>query len=84
LQRPNIHYYMPHLRQHSDALSPNVVLGQGRRGVFMVMGIPTVKREKESYLLNTLSSLLFSLTQSHRQELLIIVFVAEVNNTHTH
>lgn len=52
--------------------------------VFMVMGIPTVKREKESYLLNTLRSLLFSLTQSHRQELLIIVFVAEVTNAHTH
>lgn len=80
LQRPNIYYYMPHLRQHLDGLSPNVVLGQGRRGVFMVMGIPTVKREKESYLLNTLSSLLFSLTQSHRQELLIIVFVAETDS----
>lgn len=52
--------------------------------VFMVMGIPTVQREKESYLLNTLSSLLLSLTQSHRQELLIIVFVAEVTNTLTH
>lgn len=49
----------------------------------MVMGIPTVKREKQSYLLNTLSSLLFSLTRTHRQELLIIVFVAEVTHTHT-
>lgn len=50
----------------------------------MVMGIPTVKREKQSYLLNTLSSLLFSLTQTHRQELLIIVFIAEVTHTYTH
>uniref|UniRef100_A0A674NNC4 Alpha-1,3-mannosyl-glycoprotein 4-beta-N-acetylglucosaminyltransferase B-like n=1 Tax=Takifugu rubripes TaxID=31033 RepID=A0A674NNC4_TAKRU len=77
LQRPNIHHYLPHLRQNLDSLSPNVVLGQGRHGVFLVMGIPTVKREKQSYLMNTLSSLLFSLTQAHRQHLLIIVFVAE-------
>lgn len=32
LQRPNIHRYLPHLRQHLNSLSPNVVLGQGRHG----------------------------------------------------
>ncbi|XP_056899922.1 alpha-1,3-mannosyl-glycoprotein 4-beta-N-acetylglucosaminyltransferase B-like isoform X2 [Takifugu flavidus] len=84
LQRPNIHHYLPHLRQNLDSLSPNVVLGQGRHGVFLVMGIPTVKREKQSYLMNTLSSLLFSLTQAHRQHLLIIVFVAETDSEYVH
>uniref|UniRef100_A0A3B5M082 MGAT4 conserved region domain-containing protein n=1 Tax=Xiphophorus couchianus TaxID=32473 RepID=A0A3B5M082_9TELE len=44
----------------------------------MVLGIPTVKREKQSYLVNTLSSLLSGLTSSETQDLLIIVFVAEV------
>ncbi|XP_067454655.1 alpha-1,3-mannosyl-glycoprotein 4-beta-N-acetylglucosaminyltransferase B-like isoform X1 [Thunnus thynnus] len=77
---PNIYLYMPHLRQHPDSLVPNVVLGQGRRGVSMVLGIPTVKREKQSYLVNTLSSLLYSLTLPQRQDLLIIVFVAEVDS----
>ncbi|KAM3613429.1 uncharacterized protein V6R79_025996 [Siganus canaliculatus] len=75
----NMHLYMPHLRQHPDSLLPNVVLGQGRRGVSIVMGIPTVKREKQSYLVNTLSSLLFSLTPAQQQDLLIIVFVAEAD-----
>lgn len=28
----NIYHYMPHLRQHSDSLLPNVVLGKGRHG----------------------------------------------------
>ncbi|XP_017278575.1 alpha-1,3-mannosyl-glycoprotein 4-beta-N-acetylglucosaminyltransferase A [Kryptolebias marmoratus] len=76
---PNIYLYMPHLRQHPDSLRPNVVLGKGRRGVSIVLGIPTVKREKQSYLINTLSSLLSSLTASQSQDLLIIIFVAETN-----
>ncbi|XP_069580745.1 alpha-1,3-mannosyl-glycoprotein 4-beta-N-acetylglucosaminyltransferase A-like, partial [Brachyistius frenatus] len=62
--QPNIYLYMPHLRHHPNSLAPNVVLTQGRRGVSMVLGIPTVKREKQSYLVNTVSSLLFSLKSS--------------------
>ncbi|XP_051276808.1 alpha-1,3-mannosyl-glycoprotein 4-beta-N-acetylglucosaminyltransferase B-like isoform X1 [Dicentrarchus labrax] len=77
--QPNIYLYMPHLRQHPDSLRPNVVIGQGRRGVSMVMGIPTVKRDKQNYLVSTLSSLLYSLTSAQRQDLLIIVFVAETD-----
>ncbi|KAM7417083.1 hypothetical protein PAMA_016948 [Pampus argenteus] len=80
LHQLSIDLYMPHLRQHPDSLVPNVVLGQGRHGVSMVLGIPTVKREKQSYLINTLNSLLYSLTPSQQQDLLIIVFVAEVDS----
>ncbi|XP_070692641.1 alpha-1,3-mannosyl-glycoprotein 4-beta-N-acetylglucosaminyltransferase A isoform X2 [Pempheris klunzingeri] len=77
---PSVYVYMPHLRHHPDSLIPNIVLGQGRRGVTMVLGIPTVKREKQSYLVATLSSLLYSLTFSQRLDLLIIVFVAETDS----
>ncbi|KAM6952691.1 alpha-1,3-mannosyl-glycoprotein 4-beta-N-acetylglucosaminyltransferase B-like isoform 2-T2 [Lycodopsis pacificus] len=80
LLQPNIYLYMPHLRQHPDSLQPNIVLGQGRHGVSMVLGIPTVKREKQSYLVSTLSSLLYSLTSLQQQDLLIIVFVAETDS----
>ena len=52
--------------------------------VSIVIGIPTVKREMQSYLVNTLSSLFYSLTASQWQDLLVIVFVAEVTHTHTH
>uniref|UniRef100_A0A3P8S1R8 Alpha-1,3-mannosyl-glycoprotein 4-beta-N-acetylglucosaminyltransferase B n=1 Tax=Amphiprion percula TaxID=161767 RepID=A0A3P8S1R8_AMPPE len=82
--QPNIYLYMPHLKRHPDSLVPNVVLGRGRRGVSMVLGVPTVKREKQSYLVNTLSSLLFSLTSSQSSDLLIVVFVAEVGHMFTH
>uniref|UniRef100_A0A3P9L8S7 Alpha-1,3-mannosyl-glycoprotein 4-beta-N-acetylglucosaminyltransferase B n=1 Tax=Oryzias latipes TaxID=8090 RepID=A0A3P9L8S7_ORYLA len=77
---PNIYQYLPHLREHVDSLVPNVLLGRGRHGVSLVLGIPTVKREKQSYLVNTLSSLLFSLTASEKEDLLIIVFVAETDS----
>ncbi|XP_054879284.1 alpha-1,3-mannosyl-glycoprotein 4-beta-N-acetylglucosaminyltransferase B-like isoform X1 [Poeciliopsis prolifica] len=79
LPQASIHFYMPHLREHPDSLVPHVVLGKGRSGVSMVLGIPTVKREKQSYLVSTLSSLLSGLTSSETQELLIIVFVAETD-----
>ncbi|XP_039670336.1 alpha-1,3-mannosyl-glycoprotein 4-beta-N-acetylglucosaminyltransferase A isoform X7 [Perca fluviatilis] len=78
--QPNIYLYMPHLRQHPDSLLPNVVLGQGRRGVSLVLGIPTVKREKQNYLVSTLRSLLYGLTTLQQQDLLIIVFVAETDS----
>ncbi|KAG7241931.1 hypothetical protein INR49_024678 [Caranx melampygus] len=74
--QPNFYLYMPHLRQQPGSLKPNVVLGQGR-GVSMVLGIPTVKRDKQSYLVSTLSSLLSGLIPSQQQDLLIIIFVAE-------
>ncbi|XP_041638451.1 alpha-1,3-mannosyl-glycoprotein 4-beta-N-acetylglucosaminyltransferase A-like [Cheilinus undulatus] len=78
--QPSIYIYMPHLRHHPESLTPNIVLGQGRRGVSVVIGVPTVKREKQSYLVSTLSSLLFSLTPDQRKDILIIVFIAETDS----
>ncbi|CAJ1057965.1 alpha-1%2C3-mannosyl-glycoprotein 4-beta-N-acetylglucosaminyltransferase A [Xyrichtys novacula] len=75
--QPNIYAFLPHLAKHPESLTPNILLGQGRRGVSIVMGVPTVKREKESYLVSTLSSLLYSLTPSEKSDILIIIFVAE-------
>ncbi|XP_034545539.1 alpha-1,3-mannosyl-glycoprotein 4-beta-N-acetylglucosaminyltransferase A [Notolabrus celidotus] len=80
--QPNIYVYMPHLRRHPESLTPNIVLGQGRRGVSIVMGIPTVKREKQSYLVSTLNSLLYSLTASQKKDILIIIFVAETDSNY--
>ncbi|XP_075994801.1 alpha-1,3-mannosyl-glycoprotein 4-beta-N-acetylglucosaminyltransferase B [Genypterus blacodes] len=79
---PNVFLYLPHLVHHPDSLKPNVALGQGRHGVSMVLGIPTVKRQKQSYLVSTLNSLLFGLTPTKRQDLLIIVFVAETDSAY--
>uniref|UniRef100_A0AAY5KWM2 Alpha-1,3-mannosyl-glycoprotein 4-beta-N-acetylglucosaminyltransferase B n=1 Tax=Esox lucius TaxID=8010 RepID=A0AAY5KWM2_ESOLU len=74
---PNTYLYLPHLRDNPDGLIPHVVVGQGRTGVSLVLGIPTVKRQKQSYLVSTLNSLLFDLSPSERNDTVIIVFVAE-------
>ncbi|KFP72255.1 Alpha-1,3-mannosyl-glycoprotein 4-beta-N-acetylglucosaminyltransferase B, partial [Acanthisitta chloris] len=73
-----IYYYLPHLREHHDAIFPDIVFGQQRTGVSLVMGIPTVKREKQSYLINTLHSLLYGLSEEQKKDCVIIIFVAEV------
>ncbi|CAL9707462.1 unnamed protein product [Knipowitschia caucasica] len=78
LDKPNLFLYLPHLREHPHSLLPNRVLSQGRTGVSVVLGIPTVKRVKQSYVVATLGSLLLHLTSSQCQDLLLIVFVAEV------
>ncbi|NXK34786.1 MGT4B acetylglucosaminyltransferase, partial [Piprites chloris] len=74
-----IHYYLPHLREYENGLFPNVILGQQRTGVSLVMGIPTVKREKKNYLISTLHSLLQGLSEEQKKDCVIIIFVAEVS-----
>lgn len=47
--------------------------------VTMVMGIPTVKRPIESYLIQTLENLIENMDEREREDALIIVCIAEVN-----
>uniref|UniRef100_A0A7M4FVW5 MGAT4 family member D n=1 Tax=Crocodylus porosus TaxID=8502 RepID=A0A7M4FVW5_CROPO len=42
------------------------------------MGIPTVKREKQSYLIDTLNSLFFDASEEQKNDCVVIIFVAEV------
>ncbi len=44
----------------------------------MVIGVPTIKRERESYLMQTLTSLIDSLNEEEKDDCVIIVFVGEV------
>ena len=48
--------------------------------VSIVVGVPTIKRDKESYLTQTLTSLIDSLNDDEREECLIVVFVGEVRS----
>ncbi|XP_075357146.1 alpha-1,3-mannosyl-glycoprotein 4-beta-N-acetylglucosaminyltransferase-like protein MGAT4D isoform X1 [Mycteria americana] len=75
----NMYYYLPHLQEYEDAIFPNVIFGQQRTGVSLVIGIPTVKREKQHYLINTLHSLTYELSEEQKNDCVIIIFVAEVN-----
>ncbi|XP_066287060.1 alpha-1,3-mannosyl-glycoprotein 4-beta-N-acetylglucosaminyltransferase B-like isoform X2 [Branchiostoma lanceolatum] len=77
LQLPSIYNYMPHLREKPDALQPAFHLGQGRTGVSFVLGIPTIKREKESYLMQSLASILDGLSDEEKDDCVIVLFIGE-------
>ncbi|XP_066505231.1 alpha-1,3-mannosyl-glycoprotein 4-beta-N-acetylglucosaminyltransferase B-like [Hoplias malabaricus] len=78
--QPNALLYLSHLREHPNSLEPIVHVGQGRNGVSLVLAVPTVRRQKQSYLVNTLSSLLFDLTAEQKNDVVIVVFVAEIDS----
>ena len=46
--------------------------------VSIVIGIPHIKRDKESYLVQTLNSLIGSLSEEEKQDCILVLFVAEV------
>ena len=48
-----------------------------RTNVSFVIGIPTVKRDKQSYLIETIKSLLDNLNQDDIERVLIVIFIAE-------
>ncbi|XP_067850052.1 alpha-1,3-mannosyl-glycoprotein 4-beta-N-acetylglucosaminyltransferase B-like isoform X2 [Heptranchias perlo] len=82
VQPSNIFYYLPHLMSNEDSLHPKLLIGQGRTGVLMVMGVPTVKRESQSYLLDTLNSLIYELSPEEKKDCIIVVFIAEVEENY--
>jgi N-Acetylglucosaminyltransferase-IV (GnT-IV) conserved region. len=46
--------------------------------VSVVLGIPTVRREVQSYLLATLQNLIESMNEEEAADSLIVIFIAEV------
>nr|CAH7748873.1 unnamed protein product [Callosobruchus chinensis] len=54
-------------------------MSRNRNGVSMVMGVPTVRREKQSYLMDTLQNLVDGMTTQEADDALIVVFVGETD-----
>uniref|UniRef100_A0A674NU36 Alpha-1,3-mannosyl-glycoprotein 4-beta-N-acetylglucosaminyltransferase B n=1 Tax=Takifugu rubripes TaxID=31033 RepID=A0A674NU36_TAKRU len=79
LQLPSIFHHLPHLLNRDDSLLPAVHVGQGRTGVSIVMGVPSVKREVHSYLTDTLSSLMSELSAAEKEDCVIVVLIAEAD-----
>ncbi|XP_074865393.1 alpha-1,3-mannosyl-glycoprotein 4-beta-N-acetylglucosaminyltransferase B isoform X2 [Carettochelys insculpta] len=83
LHLPTIFHHLPHLLSKENSLQPAVHVGQGRTGVSIVMGIPSVKREVHSYLTDTLNSLISELTQQEKEDTVIVVMIAEMDEQYT-
>ncbi|XP_015602515.1 alpha-1,3-mannosyl-glycoprotein 4-beta-N-acetylglucosaminyltransferase B [Cephus cinctus] len=79
IKLPSIYNFLPHFLDDPNSLRPAFVQSKGRSGVSMVLGVPTVKREVQSYLLATLKNLLDRMTPAETTDTLIIVMVAETD-----
>lgn len=79
LQMPSIYNFMPHLLDSPSSLKPALHVSQEREKVSLVFGIPTIRREKMSYLLDTLASLLDGMSQESKDDSVIVVFIGETN-----
>ena len=80
LSPPNIHSFLPHVASRPDSLVPAFKLAKRpRHQVSMVLGVPTVKRDHQSYLHVTLKSLIDNMEREEEADALIIVFVAETD-----
>ncbi|EPQ06951.1 Alpha-1,3-mannosyl-glycoprotein 4-beta-N-acetylglucosaminyltransferase B [Myotis brandtii] len=77
LHLPTVFHHLPHLLAQESSLQPAVRVGQGRTGVSVVMGIPSVRREVHSYLTDTLHSLISELSPQEKEDSVIVVLIAE-------
>ncbi|XP_055350053.1 alpha-1,3-mannosyl-glycoprotein 4-beta-N-acetylglucosaminyltransferase B-like [Paramacrobiotus metropolitanus] len=81
LSLPTVLQRMPHLLAKPDALVPRRLIGKGRTGVSVVIGIPTVRRSSaHSYLEETLDSLLRIEDSKLETDVLVIVMAADITN----
>lgn len=78
LRLPSSFHFLPHLLDDPSSLRLRYLLSKGRNGVSVVLGIPTVRREKQSYLMDTLQNLVDGMTTEEAEDSLIVIFVAEV------
>lgn len=74
--------YLKHLQNKHDMLSPSfrrqtTNKNYLRTNVSFIIGIPTVKRDKQSYLIETIKSLIDNLNNDDIERLLIVIFIAE-------
>ena len=74
--------YLKHLDGKRDMLSPSfrrqtTDLSLLRKNVSFIIGIPTIKREKQTYLVETIKSLIDNLNIEDMKRLLIVIFIAE-------
>ncbi|XP_058793079.1 alpha-1,3-mannosyl-glycoprotein 4-beta-N-acetylglucosaminyltransferase B [Phymastichus coffea] len=79
LKLPTVYNFLPHLLNDPNSIRPAFIHSKGRTGVSMVLGIPTVKREVQSYLMATLKNLLDRMSPVETSDTLIVVLIAETD-----
>lgn len=80
LRLPSTFHFLPHLLDDPSSLRLGYLMSKGRTGVSVVLGIPTVRRERQSYLMETLQSLVEGMTAEEAEDAILVVFIAEVSS----
>ncbi|XP_035773399.1 alpha-1,3-mannosyl-glycoprotein 4-beta-N-acetylglucosaminyltransferase A-like [Anopheles albimanus] len=76
IQLPSAVDFLPHLTD-AASLQPSYIESKHRRGVSIVIGIPTVKREKKSYLIETIDNIISNMDEIEQNDTMIVVYVGE-------
>lgn len=79
LRFPSAYHFLPHLLDDNNSLRPAHLRSRGRQGVSVVLGVPTVRRDKQSYLLSTLQNLVQNMDEAEQNQTLIVVFIGETD-----
>lgn len=82
LKPPTVYHFLPHLLSNFSSLLPAYRWSRNRFGMSTVLGIPTVKRPSQSYLLATLNDLIYKMSVQEKEDTLIVVLIAEVEESY--
>ncbi|KAK6976423.1 Alpha-1 3-mannosyl-glycoprotein 4-beta-N-acetylglucosaminyltransferase B, partial [Biomphalaria glabrata] len=75
---PGLFAYLPHLTANKSLLLPEFKISKGRNNVTFVIGIPSIRRPIDVYLINTLQSLIQGMNETEKTETVLIVCITEV------
>ncbi len=78
MQFPDIYNILPHLDGQSTNIQSKTRISK-LRFAKIVIGLPTVKRDKTSYFFETIKSLFDSMNEDEKLNVLVVVMIAEVN-----
>ncbi|KAH9499463.1 Alpha-1,3-mannosyl-glycoprotein 4-beta-N-acetylglucosaminyltransferase B, partial [Bulinus truncatus] len=74
---PGLENYLPHMNNSKRWLLPEFKISKGRTNVTFVIGIPSIKRPVDIYIINTLDSLIRGMNDTEKDETLLIVCITE-------
>ena len=79
LSSPTISDFLPRTNNDLESLRPSLTMSKEKHNVSLIIGKPTVKRQKGRYLTITLQSLFECITSEHRviEEILTVVMTAD-------
>ena len=74
---PHVLESVEHLKGLKSSFKPSLLISKNRKSLFTI-GLSTIKRENISYLNIMLDSLFLSMSQFEKEQVLVVILLAEV------